>query len=154
MAELDAAAGHFEEALAFCRKAGARPQLAWTCCEYAGVLRERDAEGDPEKAVALLDESSAISTELGMPPLMKRVVALQERVKSPPASAPAYPDGLTQREVEVLRLVAGGKSNRQIADELFLSASTVSHHVTSIFNKTGSANRVEAATYASRHDLA
>ena len=154
MAELDGAMGHFEEALAFCRKAGARPQLAWTCCEYANALRERDGEGDREKAVSLLDESLAISTELGMPPLVERVVASQEQAVAQPVNAPTYPDGLSQREVEVLHLVAGGKSNRQIADELFLSASTVSHHVTSIFNKTGSANRVEAATYASRHDLA
>ena len=78
MDELDGAIGHFEEALAFCRKAGNRPQLAWTCCDYTDVLRERDREGDREKAVSLPDESLAISRELGMRPLMERVLARRE----------------------------------------------------------------------------
>ena len=60
----------------------------------------------------------------------------------------------SQREVEVLRLIAAGNSNQQIADQLFISASTVAHHVTSIINKTASSNRAEAATYASRQNLA
>ena len=50
-----------EEALAFCRRAGYRPRLAWTCCDYADCLREGDSEGDRENAVALLDESLQIS---------------------------------------------------------------------------------------------
>ena len=46
MGKPDQAAAHFEDAMAFCRKAGYRPELAWTCCDYADMLRERDAEGD------------------------------------------------------------------------------------------------------------
>jgi tetratricopeptide (TPR) repeat protein len=76
--EPDKAAEHFDDALAFCRKAGYRPELAWTCCDYADVLKERDAEGDRAKAVALLDESLAISSELGMRPLMERVLSRRE----------------------------------------------------------------------------
>ena len=64
----DLAVEHFEDALAFCRKASLRPELAWTCCDYADTLRERDAEGDRAKAISLLDESLAISSELGMRP--------------------------------------------------------------------------------------
>ena len=52
MAELNGAMGHFEEALAFCRRAGFLTHLAWTCCDYADALRERDGEGDREKAAA------------------------------------------------------------------------------------------------------
>jgi len=78
MAEPDRASGHFENALAFCRKAGYRPELAWTCCDYADALRERDGEGDRTKAMALLDESLAISSELGMRPLMERVLSRRE----------------------------------------------------------------------------
>ncbi|HLF71564.1 MAG TPA: alpha/beta fold hydrolase [Dehalococcoidia bacterium] len=63
------------------------------------------------------------------------------------------PDGLSAREVEVLRLVAAGRSNQQIADELVISASTVAKHVGSIFAKTGAANRTEAASYAHRNYL-
>ena len=46
MGNLEQATEHFEDALAFCRKAGYRPELAWTCCDYADALRERDGEGD------------------------------------------------------------------------------------------------------------
>ena len=78
MGNLDQAAAHFEDALAFCRKAGYRPELAWTCCDYADLLRERDAEGDRAKAMSLLDESLSISSELGMRPLMERVLSRRE----------------------------------------------------------------------------
>ena len=78
MGKLEDAAGHFEDALAFCRKAGYRPELAWTCCDYADMLRERDGPSDQEKASALLDESLAISRELGMRPLMERVLSRRE----------------------------------------------------------------------------
>lgn len=61
--------------------------------------------------------------------------------------------GLTAREIEVLRLVAQGKSNRQIADELVISLNTAANHLKSILQKTGSANRTEAAAYARQHDL-
>ena len=65
-----------------------------------------------------------------------------------------YPDRLTAREVEVLRLLAQGKSNREIADALVISYNTVERHINHIFAKTGVANRVEAATYAHRRGLA
>ena len=74
---LDQAASHFEDALTFCRKGGFRPELAWTCCDYADLLSERSNDGDRTQASSLLDESLAISTELGMRPLMERVLARQ-----------------------------------------------------------------------------
>jgi DNA-binding NarL/FixJ family response regulator len=58
-------------------------------------------------------------------------------------------DGLTPREIEVLTLVAQGRSNQEVADELVISLRTVAHHVT----KTESGNRTEAAAYANRHGL-
>jgi pimeloyl-ACP methyl ester carboxylesterase/DNA-binding CsgD family transcriptional regulator len=60
----------------------------------------------------------------------------------------AQPDGLSSREIEVLRLIAAGKSNQQIADELVISLNTVQHHVGNILSKTGAVNRTEAAGYA------
>ena len=78
MGNMDQSAAHFEEALAFCRKAGYRPELAWTCCDYADMLRERNGDGDKVLAIALLDESLAISSELGMRPLMERVLARRD----------------------------------------------------------------------------
>jgi len=154
MSNLDQATVHFEEALAFCRKAGYRPELAWTFCDYADCLVERKGVGDLAKAKDMLDEAQAISSDLGMRPLMQRVLERMDQLEASPASAPDYPDGLSPREVEVLALICTGKSNREIAEELFISLSTVAHHVGNILNKTGVANRAEAATYAARHELA
>ncbi len=78
MGNLDLAVTHFEDSLAFCRKAGYRPALAWTCCDHADTLLQRNEPGDREKAIALLDESLAISSELGMRPLMERVISRQD----------------------------------------------------------------------------
>ena len=64
-----------------------------------------------------------------------------------------YALGLTGREKEVLRLVAMGKNNAAIAQELYISINTVTRHVTNIFIKTDSRNRVEAAVYAVRHGI-
>jgi predicted ATPase/DNA-binding CsgD family transcriptional regulator len=77
-------------------------------------------------------------------------------VESAPVSAPrlAHIAGLTTREVEVLRLVARGLTNTDIADKLGLSEKTVAHHLTHIFNKTGSENRTAATAFAIRHGLA
>ena len=80
--EPDKAVEHYEDALLFCRKAGYRPELAWSCCDYADMLRERDVEGDRAKAISLLDESLAISSELGMRPLMERVLSRREILKA------------------------------------------------------------------------
>ncbi len=78
MGNLEQAAAHFEDAMAFCRKAGYRPELAWSCCDYADTLLQRSNEGDRPKAMSLLDEALAISSELGMRPLMERVLSRRE----------------------------------------------------------------------------
>lgn len=153
MGNLDQAQQHFEDASAFCRNGGYRPELAWTCYDYSDTLVRRGAAGDRAKAKSLLDESLIISTELGMRPLMERVATLRERAETLPVEPPAYPDGLTAREVEVLRLVAAGKTNQEIADALVITLRTAGNHVANILNKTGTANRTEAASYAHTHGL-
>ena len=65
-----------------------------------------------------------------------------------PDAPPAAPDGLTPRKLEVLRLIADGKSNQDIATELVINFNTVTNHVKNILGKTGCANRTEAAAYA------
>ena len=80
-----------------------------------------------------------------MRPLEARVTALKEKAESVPAKASAYSGGLTEREVEVLRLIVARKSNREIAEELVISVNTVFPHVSNIFGKTGTSNRAEAA---------
>lgn len=63
------------------------------------------------------------------------------------------PDGLTPREAEVLRLIAAGRSNAEIAGELFISAVTVKTHINNLFAKAGLRDRAQAVTYAYRHGL-
>ena len=82
MGNLDQAITHFGDSLAFCRKAGFRPELAWTCCDDADTLLQRNEAGDREKAMSLLDESLAISSELGMRPLMERVLSRRDILKA------------------------------------------------------------------------
>ena len=65
----------------------------------------------------------------------------------------AHPAGLSAREVEVLRLVASGMTNAQVARELYISPRTVNAHLGSVYNKIGSSTRAEAARFASEHNL-
>ena len=64
-----------------------------------------------------------------------------------------FPDRLSPRELDVLRLLAAGRTNKEIAEELFISLNTVLRHVSNIFRKAGVGNRAEAASYAHRSNL-
>jgi DNA-binding NarL/FixJ family response regulator len=88
-----------------------------------------------------------------MRPLTERLEELLTRSATSPAKVSVSPGKLSPRELEVLRLIAVGKSNQEIADELAISLRTVAHHVTSILNKTATFNRTEATAYAIRHGL-
>jgi HD-GYP domain-containing protein (c-di-GMP phosphodiesterase class II) len=82
--------------------------------------------------------------------------ALAQELGLAPARPPRrreWPAGLTDREVEVLRLVATGASNRQIAQKLFLSEKTVAHHLEHIYNKIGISNRAAAVFFAMENEL-
>jgi DNA-binding NarL/FixJ family response regulator len=76
-----------------------------------------------------------------------------EGADSGPGRAPILPDGLTQRETEILGLIAQGLTNAEIAERLFLSNHTVKTHINRIFAKTGSRDRVAAIAYAQRHGV-
>ena len=75
------------------------------------------------------------------------------RAEAEPATATPPPDGLTQREVEILALVARGMTNPEIAAALFLSNHTIKTHISRIFAKTGSRDRAAAIGYAHRHHI-
>jgi DNA-binding NarL/FixJ family response regulator len=153
MGNLAQATEHFEDSLAFCRKAFYRPELAWTCRDYAEALLDGNPIENRETAIRLLDEASSIAIDLGMTPLAAQVQILQDRIAAEPLRPPAYPDRLTQREVDVLRLIAAGKSNREIAEELFLSLRTIERHITNLYTKISARGKADATAYALRHDL-
>jgi DNA-binding NarL/FixJ family response regulator len=103
--------------------------------------------GDEDSAKMELDAARWVFRQLGAAPDLARVEALSGK------SAARTAGGLTQREAEVLRLIAAGKTNRAIADELVLSEKTVARHVSNIFDKLGISSRAAATAYAYEHDL-
>jgi DNA-binding CsgD family transcriptional regulator len=124
------------------RELRCRYEIARTQARVSGAL---DAVGDREGASREREQAAATFEELGA----RRDLAALEDAARPPSA----PGGLSEREVEVLRLVAAGKSNRDIAGELSITANTAANHVKNILAKTGAANRTEAAAYAMRHGL-
>jgi two-component system, NarL family, response regulator LiaR len=86
--------------------------------------------------------------------VLQQLLTVREEQKPVPVSTtPAVLVSLSQRELEVLGLLATGKSNQEVANALFISLNTVATHVRNILTKTGAANRTEADTYALRHGL-
>jgi DNA-binding CsgD family transcriptional regulator len=140
----------FAHATALAGRMQAPPMVARCLEGQAQALLALDRPGDRSQAQTLLEEVIATAQQLGICGLAERAAAL--RASARPAAL-AWPAGLTGREVEVLRLIAAGQSNRAIARALFISPNTVLRHVSNIFAKTGVANRAEAAAYATRQGL-
>jgi class 3 adenylate cyclase/DNA-binding CsgD family transcriptional regulator len=107
--------------------------------------------GDMEAAEAAFAVARAIAEPVGMRSVSEPPPHFESHGK---ASVPAHPDGLSDREVEVLALVAEGASNREIGTRLLMSPNTAANHVSAILRKTGTSNRAEAAAYAIRQDIA
>ena len=106
------------------------------------------ALGDLDAARLELEAARAAFAELRAAPDLARIASLLEE------GAPADRHGLSPREVEVLRLVAAGKSNREIAATLTISEHTVARHLQNIFAKLGVSSRTAAGAFAFEHDLA
>jgi DNA-binding CsgD family transcriptional regulator/tetratricopeptide (TPR) repeat protein len=140
-----AAGRYFDSAYELNREMGATTWLAHTAYEHGRLLLR---EGEDDRAQALLAEAGALASRVDMPELLSRVEGL---IAPTPQS---LPDGLSPREVEVLRLAARGLSNREIGSSLFISEHTAANHVRSILRKTACANRAEATAYAYEHGLA
>jgi DNA-binding CsgD family transcriptional regulator/pimeloyl-ACP methyl ester carboxylesterase len=116
----------------------------------------------PDSRLVLFEghrNSDFLSAPAGrLPPAIPVIEDFLATLPSSRPSQPEEPHGgryarLSRRELAVLRLLAAGRSNQQIADELVITLSTVAKHVTSILAKTESANRTEAAAYAHKHGL-
>ncbi len=104
--------------------------------------------GDEEAAIVAFTAASALFDQIGA-----RLDADRTVEASGSARAQTLPAGLTEREAEVLRLVAAGLSNIDIAASLYLSAKTVSRHLSNIFTKIGVNSRAAATAFAFEHDL-
>jgi len=108
------------------------------------------AQGDADAAAMEYDAARWWFEQLGAQPDLERATALAKPAREA-SDRPA--NGLTDRELQVLRLVAAGGTNRAIAGELFLSEKTVARHISNIFTKLGVSSRAAATAYAYDHDL-
>ncbi|MCU0522527.1 MAG: LuxR C-terminal-related transcriptional regulator, partial [Anaerolineae bacterium] len=113
--------------------------------------------GAPDRALVeqLLGRALAAFGRLEMVGWARRALGLQEQIAASPspATSPSLPDRLTAREAQVLRLLAGGLTNREIAERLVVSVPTVARHIANIYTKIGARRRAEATAYALRHGL-
>jgi DNA-binding CsgD family transcriptional regulator len=109
------------------------------------------ANGDTANARFMAEQAHTTATVLGMKMMAERAASLLARTADS-TSTTTY-DGLSDRELEVLRLIAEGRSNREIGEQLFISQHTAANHVRSILQKSGCANRAEAAAYAVHRHL-
>lgn len=150
------AQGALDRAERTARREGLRSELAFTQLAQGQLALARGGRGSVARARSLFERALAQLQELG---LQKQALAVQARLEQLPAQSSArtartLPAGLSAREAEILRLVAQGKGNRQIAEELVLSEKTVANHLARIFAKTSTDNRAAAAAFAIRAGLA
>ena len=145
------AVGDAHAALALLRRAAE----TWGALEFpyehararVHIARVCDALGDVESRDLELDAARAAFARLGAAPALAAMTALAHR------AGPKAAGGLSDREVQVLQLVASGRTNRAIAETLFISEKTVARHMSNIFNKLGVSSRAGATAFAYEHQL-
>lgn len=159
LGDLDAARQHLDSVEIIIREEGVAGELIATLATRGDLEL---ASSNQQEALELYNEGLELARQKGLRDI--NALRIEERLAalSNPAAKTApekitktvFPAGLSRREVEVLRLVAAGKSNRVIAQELALSDKTVGNHIASILSKTGTDNRAGAAAFAIRYGLA
>lgn len=159
LGELSTLRGDFPRARAYlaaaeetARRTSFQVELALTLAARADLELAEQGRAGVATARTLLEEAANLSARIAFF-TMKRHLRERLRQMVGKGTRPHFPAGLSVREVDVLRLVAQGKSNREIAAELVISERTVANHLANIFNKTGAENRAAAAAFAIRHDL-
>jgi len=150
------AANHLAQALRIAEREGLRPEEGYIHIAWADLDL---AQGQPEnilRARRRLTEAQALFRDLGNKRMGRDI---RQRLRELPREQVSRkivptPAALSPREAEVLRLVAAGKRNREIAQTLHISDSTVAKHLTAIFDKTDCENRAAATAFAFQHGLA
>ena len=134
----------FDAAADLARRCGFAVDLALTLTARARHLSTIHGPAAPDVAAAVA-QARALAEPIGQHRVLR---ALPGFTAPAPAPRPPADSGLTQRELDVLRLLCQGASNREIAQQLFISQNTAANHVRSILTKTSSANRTQAALLA------
>ncbi len=134
----------YTAALALDTRTGASLHQAHTLVAWAAHARRT---GDPERARTLSRQAREIAEPARMTRVLSLIAGLDRLDESGRKPAHSRPDGLTERETEVLNLLGEGLSNRHIARRLTISENTAANHVRAVLMKTGSANRTQAACW-------
>ncbi len=140
----------FQKAMALCEKSAPNMWQAHIKYRHAQVLKRHNFSGGKAGFDELVEGARKSAQSLGMVNLLAKLVNLE---RAGALENEEQNIGLTRRELEVLRLIAQGKSNKHIASDLNRSLATVATHVRSILSKTHTANRTEAAAFATEHNL-
>jgi DNA-binding NarL/FixJ family response regulator len=119
----------------------------------AGALGFLNKDADPETIATAIHAAASGRALLDAKATTAMLRVARADTESAPAAPTTPPDGLTDREVEVLRLVAAGLAHNQIARELYVSVSTVKTHINHLFAKTGCSGRAGLVRYAYTHRL-
>jgi len=152
----DTAEDHFRRGLDLAETLPHRLDQADIRQLYARMLSDRGGVGDRVTAVRLLAEAAALYDQIGMPGhlhLARTMLADLRHDHTTRAERTPPAHQLTRREVQVLSLLADGRTSREVAEQLSLSVTTVQRHVANIYAKIGVRNRAEATSYALRHGL-
>ncbi len=147
---------HLASATTTAQREGIGTEIAKTVAAQAAPELAEGGRGSAARARELFGQALDLFQPLGMAGEARRVQELHHRLPRQPGgrSQPQLPGGLTEREAAVLRLIAAGKSNREIADGLYQSVRTVERHITNIYAKIGGRGKADATAYALRHGLA
>lgn len=148
-----AAQAALDAAEAAARAGDLAPELALVLLAQADLAAARGGRAGAAEERHKLAAALALYERLENRPEASRVRERLALSEQPSRAATTLPAGLSAREAEVLRLVAAGKSNREIARALTLSEKTVANHIANIFAKTGADNRASATAFAFRHGL-
>ncbi|MHB8644718.1 MAG: helix-turn-helix transcriptional regulator [Thermomicrobiales bacterium] len=150
-AQFDTARAHLDVALALADACAAPYERALALLALADL---QAGSGKLSDARFRLHGAREICLSLGARPALARCDALMARLGDRPPRREGFPDRLTTREVDVLQLLAGGKTNKEMGEALFLSARTVERHIANIYAKVGAHGRADAAAYAVRNGIA
>jgi DNA-binding CsgD family transcriptional regulator len=149
----DLAREHFDLARTEITASRQRPLRAKVDFDQALFLHRAGIDVDAAEIEQLMASANEAFVQLGMTRWAERAAALRETIANQVPIGADFPGGLSEREVEVLRLVARGLSDRQISDQLFISPRTVNSHIRNMLNKTGAINRTDLSVWWSRQDF-